>query len=83
MDITQLLFIEGDTEESEGNADLVSFNYQRENIYVNRACAYKMIYRSINIEVESESDNNNWIQNTEIVLTEVENENQAHINIFH
>jgi hypothetical protein len=83
MDITQLLFVEGDTEESDGNADLVTFNYQRENIYVNRACSYKMIYKSINIDVEQESDNTNWIQNTEIVITNIENENTAHITIFH
>ena len=83
MDTTQLVFTEGDTEELDGNADLVTFNYQREEIYVNRACSYKMIFRSINIAVEPESNNTNWIQNTEIVVTHVENENKAHITIFH
>ena len=83
FDITQLLFIAGDTEESEGNTDFVVFNYNPENVYVNRACSYKMIYRSIDIMVLPENDNTNWIQNTEIVSTHVENENQAHINIFH
>jgi len=83
INTTKLLFIEGDTEESDGNTDLVTFNYQREEIYVNRACSYKMVYRSIEIIVEPESENTNWIQNTEIVLTHVENENKAHITIFH
>ena len=83
MNTTKLLFVKGDTEDSEGNTDLVTFNYQRENVYVNRACSYKMVYRSINLIVEEESDNTNWIQNTEIVLTNIENENKAHITIFH
>jgi hypothetical protein len=83
LDITELLFIEGNTDESEGNTDLVSFTYQRENVYVNRACSYKMIYRSVNINVEPESNNTNWIQNTEVILTNVENEEKAHITIFH
>ena len=83
MDITELLFVEGNTDESEGNTDIVSFSYQRENVYVNRACSYKMIFRSLNINVEPESNNTNWIQNTEVILTNVENEEKAHITIFH
>ena len=34
------------------------------------------------MEVDPEN-NTNWIQNSEILLTNVENENQAHITIFH
>ena len=82
VDITRLIFTEGDTEESEGNPDTVTFSYIRENIYLNRACAYKTIYKEINMEVDPEN-NTNWIQNSEILLTNVENENQAHITIFH
>ena len=82
VDITRIIFTEGDTEESEGNPDTVTFSYIRENIYLNRACAYKTIYKEINMEVDPEN-NTNWIQNSEILLTNVENENQAHITIFH
>jgi hypothetical protein len=82
MDITRLLFIEGDTEESDGNPDTVTFNYLRENIYVNRACAYKTIYKEISIAIDPEN-NTNWILNSEVLLTNVENENQTHITIFH
>ena len=82
INTTRFLFIEGDIEESEGNTDTITFNYLRENIYVNRACAFKTIYKEINMAVDPEN-NTNWIQNTEILLTNVENENQAHITIFH
>ena len=81
FDFTDYLFVENDQDEEPGNTDKVTFSYQRENIYINRACAFKAIYTQLS--ANRESDNNNWIQ--EIVINEfiVENENKTHVTIFH
>lgn len=82
LDSTKFYFIENDIEKTPGNSDTVTFNYLRENLYVNRACAFKTIYNQLSVEVDPEN-NTNWIQNIEILSTTIENENQAHITIFH
>jgi hypothetical protein len=63
------------------NIDIVSFNYQRQDIYVNRACGYKTIYS--NLESVLDLDANNWILNFEIENQIIEDETKAHITIFH
>lgn len=63
------------------NIDVVSFNYERQNIYVNRACGFKTIYS--NLVDTLETDANNWILNLEIENQTVEDETKAHITILH
>ncbi len=64
-----------------GNFDIISLSYAREDIYVSRACGFKNIYT--NLEANLETDSDNWIQNIEIVNTTVENQNSAHVKIYH
>ena len=80
-DITSLLFILNANSEDNANTDAVLFNYEREEVYVNRACSFKMVYNNIVISVEEDSQN--WILDTEVLNPIVENENEAHITIFH
>jgi len=81
FDFTDYLFIENDNEENSGNTDNLTFNYSRENIYINRACAFKTNFEQLS--VESEDDNDNWIQEIRVNKFTVENENETHIIIFH
>lgn len=64
-----------------GNFDVISANYEREDVYVSRACGYKTIYNNLTLNLEIDSDN--WIINSEILNTTVENETTAHVKIFH
>ena len=80
-DITSLLFTLNANSEDNANIDAVIFNYEREEVYVNRACSFKMIYNNIVISVEEDSQN--WILDTEVLNPIVENENEVHITIFH
>ncbi|MCB0463033.1 MAG: DUF6452 family protein [Flavobacteriaceae bacterium] len=70
---------EGDSDT--GNIDIITANYIGENIYVSRACGYKTIYNALALDLEPDSDN--WVINSEIINTTVENETTAHVKIYH
>lgn len=72
---------EGDTISIEGNPDIVTLQYTREDIYVSRACGFKTIFNNLTISVELDTDN--WIINSEIINTTIENNTTAHVKIFH
>lgn len=63
------------------NIDVLSFNYERQEIYVNRACGFKTTYSNLGYTLET--DSNNWILNLEIENKTVEDETNAHITILH
>lgn len=79
--MTQYKFVENDNSGSR-NVDYVQFNYTTEDIYVNRACAFKSIYHDLLMSVQSEGSAN-WILSFEILTTDIEDESQTHITIFH
>ncbi len=69
---------------SAGNEDEITFNYTPEEIYVNRACGFKVNY-TLNATdgIVRPDDGDQWIINTEIISSVIENENAAHVKIFH
>ncbi len=72
---------EGDTISIEGNLDIVTINYEREDVYVSRACGFKTIFNIITFSVEDDGDK--WILNSDIINFTVENEFTAHVKILH
>lgn len=64
-----------------GNPEVITVNYEREDVFVSRACGYKTVFNNISFSVAVDSDN--WIINSEIINPNVENENSAHVKIFH
>lgn len=82
-DISSFILTYNNSNEALLNSDYVSFNYDREEVYVNRACSFKMNYRNLLIVVDEEVDGENWILDTEVNIPTVENENDAHITIYH
>ena len=64
-----------------GNFDIITANYINEEIYVSRACGYKTIYNDLSLDLETDTDN--WVFNSEIINTTVNNETTAHVKIFH
>lgn len=82
-----ILTLNAPTEDGEENPDFptqidtLTFTYGREQIYINRACAFKIIYPGLGAEVQDEGTDN-WIQAIEIEENIVEDENQAHVSIF-
>lgn len=70
-----------ETPEDISNRDLITFSYTPEQIYLNRACGFKVNFLDLNAQLEGEG--NPWI-NTIIVEEEnIENETDTHIIIYH
>jgi hypothetical protein len=69
------------------NEDFLQFNYTRQNVFVSRACGYKTIFE-LNatpngvIKTDSTTPDGFWIQDINIVTTNIETENETHIKIY-
>ncbi|MCB0383658.1 MAG: hypothetical protein KDD05_10305 [Psychroserpens sp.] len=55
-----------------GNEDIITINYITENVYVSRACGYKTIFKTVNIQFGDEDISERWI-----VLAQPLNDNQS------
>lgn len=64
---------------SEEVVDQINFGYNRNEIYVGRACGYKTNYEDLQIT----SETNNWIKSIEIINTTIDNDTTAQVHIFH
>lgn len=70
----------GDAED-ESNSDRITFNYDPEEIYISRACSFKVNF--MNLDANLNEDNNTWISLITIEEENIENETSAHILIHH
>ncbi|MCG9972048.1 DUF6452 family protein [Christiangramia crocea] len=88
QDVTEYIFtlntppdpVEGEEPGEPGNQDILTLSYGREEEYLNRACAFKVNYVGLKIDVENDDDN--WIQDIQIEQPNVEDQNQSHVSIF-
>ena len=78
--VTQYSFIANSGTEEE-NEDIVTFTYDLSPEYINRACGYKINFNNIVISIHS--DENNWLESSIILQSNVENETAAHISFTH
>ncbi|TXG39420.1 DUF6452 family protein [Seonamhaeicola maritimus] len=67
----------------EGNIDIITINYSREDVYVSRACGYKTIFDNITLNIEADGDN--WLLSTQDLTDNepITNEDATHFNMFH
>ena len=67
----------------DGNLDIITISYSREEVYVSRACGYKTIFKNVTLTIEPDSDN--WINSRQPLNDNqsVEDETETHFNIFH
>lgn len=65
------------------NTDVINFTYTPEEIYINRACSFKVNYLNLNARVRSEDDDNTWIRLISVEEENIENETITHIIIYH
>ena len=68
----------------DGNQDIITINYSREEVYVSRACGYKTIFKNVTLNLDA-SDTNPWILSRQPVTDNqsVEDETAAHFTISH
>lgn len=67
-----------------GNADIITIEYAREEVYVSRACGYKTIFRNVEVFVEPDTDGN-WIQLIQPLNDNqsIEDETTTHFSLLH
>jgi hypothetical protein len=72
-----------DSTPPEGNEDIITIRYKTEEVYVSKACGYKMVFKNISLTIEDDGDN--WILSREAINDNqsVEDETATHFNIFH
>jgi len=63
------------------NTDIIVVSYTPEFVYVSRACGYKSVFNDTQNTLVIDSDN--WIFSYEIINPTIENENSAHIILYH
>ncbi len=63
------------------DTDTLTFTYGTEEVYVNRACAYKVIYNSLKLTIEGGEDGE-WIDSYIIEEPNIEDDTESHINIY-
>ena len=86
-DITKYSLILNSASSTGANEDFLQFNYTRQNVFVSRACGYKTIFEldatpNGVIKTDSTTPDGFWIQDINIVTTNIETENETHIKIY-
>ncbi|MDC7996171.1 DUF6452 family protein [Altibacter sp. HG106] len=81
QDITEFLFTREATDSVASNTDRVQFTYGRNNVYVNRACAFRTTYENLN--GARTADTANWIISFQTETENVEDLSETHITILH
>ena len=57
----------------------LTLTYTTEDIFVSKACGFKSVFNNFS----STTTQNNWILNNSTTVTNLTNENQVHVKIFH
>lgn len=65
------------------NIDKVMFLYNRQDLYVNRACGFKAVFNDLESKLDQEPAEGNWIKEVITERTSVHDENKAHIIMLH
>ncbi len=79
---TEFRFINNSNDTINDNTDVLAFTYSTQDIYINRACAFKTIYNEVEVDLEPEAGTN-WIEDLTLLKTTIEDETEAHLTIFH
>ncbi len=87
QDTTKYSLILNSTSSTGANEDSLQFNYARKNVFVSRACGYKTIFELNDfpggvIKTDGATPNGFWIQDINILTTNIETENETHIKIL-
>lgn len=74
-----------DSDPTNDNEDLLQFNYTRNNIFVSRACGYKTLFNLNDtnpiIQSEPTTPDGIWMNTITIVKSNLESENEVHVQI--
>ncbi|SDG75801.1 DUF6452 family protein [Psychroflexus sediminis] len=70
--------------ESGGLTDTLTFSYDTRELYVNRACGFKVNFIDFRVEIQNKETNpENWIRDIQVRENSIENEFETHLYIFY
>lgn len=72
-----------DDDDDISNTDIINFTYTPEEIYINRACSFKVNYLNLSATLRTANDEDSWISSIEVEEENIENETTIHIIIYH
>lgn len=70
--------------------DILEINYKRNDVYISRACGFKTEFNLFGDPLRDpfilnntpDAVQGNWINNIQVIQSQINNENEAHIKIF-
>lgn len=72
------------TNETTINTDEIRFDYAISDEYVNRSCGFRTVFLDFQaIRISAQAQETNWIQNLSVKQSNIRDENEAHLYIFH
>ena len=82
VDITELDFVLNGADNDPANDETVTltFNYERSNVFISRACGYKTIFNLTNVLPTDFTGT--WVSSLTIEQPNIINENETHIKIY-
>lgn len=70
--------------ESGGLTDTLNFSYATNELYLNRACGFKVNFTDFRVELENQENNTeSWIRDIQVQENNIENELETHLYIFY
>lgn len=84
QNVTQFQLIRNTNSANFRNVDTIRFIYEVGEVYVNRACGFKAVFRDLSaIRTAENPISNNWIRSVSAQQLNVENEQNTHVFILH
>lgn len=82
---TILRFVQNgsDSDTSNDNVDVLTFDYSKNDIFISRACGFKTVFQlNANNPVLTDGDASLWISSVTTIQPNIQNENETHIKIY-
>ncbi|AXT20245.1 hypothetical protein D7030_03785 [Flavobacteriaceae bacterium AU392] len=76
-----LLITDSDGTATGGNIDTLTVSYDRQDVFISRACGFSNNFNAINLTITPDADN--WVLDSAILRENVTDEISAHAQIFH
>lgn len=69
------------TDAANDNTDIINFSYTTREVFISRACGFIANYDGLTADLAENA--NSWIDRVEIAQDTIENQNTAHVKIYH
>ena len=72
-----------DSDTTNDNTDVLTFNYTKSDVFISRACGFKTVFQlNDNNPVLTDGDATMWISSRVVTQSNIQNENETHIKIY-